>query len=142
VFGIVGAKTTEVSQIEQLSKYRVGVIRAAFGDPIITEKAPAGTTIRRYEDLSGLLQALLAGQVDVIAENSLVPGVLNRMQPSGEFENKIRFSAGYWGMATQKNQDELLAAINAYLTKVKNDGTLDGLYKRYMNVPMPNLSNN
>jgi len=142
VFGIVAAQGTELKTIDDLAKYRVGVIRAAFGDPILTEKAPAGTTIQRYEDLSGLLQALLSGQVDAIAENSLVPGVLNRMQPAGNFENKVRFTAGYWGMAIQKGQPELLAFLNSYLTTIRTDGTLDGLYKSYMNVAMPVLPTN
>ena len=141
VFGIVAPKSLEISSVADLKKYRIGVIRAAFGDPILTAKAPEGTVIQRYDDLSGLLQAMLAGQVDAIAENSLVPGVLNKMKPDGDFENKIRFTAGYWGMAIRPDQENLRQFLNTFLFTIKYDGTLEGLYQKYMNIPTPNLPN-
>jgi polar amino acid transport system substrate-binding protein len=137
VFGIVGPVGTSVKSVDDLAKLRVGVIRAAFGDPILTQRAPRGTVIQRYDDLSGLLQAMLSKQVDVIAENSLAPSVLNGMQSAEKFENKIKFTAGYWGMAIRQDQPNLLQYLNAFLFIVKSDGTMDGLYRKYLNVPMP-----
>ncbi|MBM3523685.1 MAG: transporter substrate-binding domain-containing protein, partial [Alphaproteobacteria bacterium] len=84
--GIIAAKGVNIASLNDLVGKRVGVIRAAFGDPVITEKAPQGTTIQRFDDMSGLLQAMLAGHVDAIFENTLIPGVLNTMRRGGDYE--------------------------------------------------------
>ena len=137
--GIIAAKGTAVASLEDLVGKRVGVIRAAFGDPVITEKAPKGATIQRFDDMSGLLQAMLSGHVDAIFENTLIPGVLNTMRKGGDFETKFVMTAGYWGIAMRPDQENLRSWINAYLFTIKTDGKLDALYRKYMNIPMPQL---
>jgi polar amino acid transport system substrate-binding protein len=137
--GIIAAKGTQISQLSDLVGKKVGVIRAAFGDPVLTKAAPEGTTIQRYDDMSGLLQAQLSGQVDAIFENNLIPGVLNSMKEGGDFETKLQMSAGYWGIAMLPDQQNLLQYINSYLFTIKVDGQLEGLFKKYLNIPMPPL---
>ena len=137
--GIIAAKGTAIASLDDLVNKRVGVIRAAFGDPVITEKAPKGATIQRYDDMSGLLQAMLSGQVDAVFENTLIPGVLNTMRRGGDFETKFVMTAGYWGIAMRPDQENLRTWLNAYLFTIKVDGKLDALYRKYMNIPMPQL---
>lgn len=137
--GIIAAKGTAISQVSDLVGKKVGVIRAAFGDPVLTKNAPEGTTIQRYDDMSGLLQAQLSGQVDAIFENSLIPGVLNTMKQGGDFETKLTMTAGYWGIAMLPDQENLLQFINTYLFTIKVDGQLEALYTKYLNIPMPVL---
>lgn len=137
--GIIAAKGTQISQISDLAGKKIGVIRAAFGDPVITKAAPEGTTIQRYDDMSGLLQAQLSGQVDAIFENTLIPGVLNSMKEGSDFETKLTMSAGYWGVAMLPDQANLLQFINTYIFTIKQDGKLDELSRKYLNVPMPVL---
>jgi polar amino acid transport system substrate-binding protein len=139
--GIIAAKGTQISQLSDLVGKKVGVIRAAFGDPVLTKAAPEGTTIQRYDDMSGLLQAQLSGQVDAIFENNLIPGVLNSMKEGSDFETKVQMSAGYWGIAMLPDQPNLLQYINSYLFTIKVDGQLEGLFKKYLNIPMPPLPN-
>lgn len=137
--GIIATKGSAIASLDDLAGKRVGVIRAAFGDPVITEKAPKGATIQRFDDMSGLLQAMLSGHVDAIFENTLIPGVLNTMRKGGEFETKFVMTAGYWGIAMRPDQENLRSWINAYLFTIKTDGKLDALYRKYMNIPMPQL---
>jgi len=137
--GIIAPKGTAIASLDDLANKRVGVIRAAFGDPVITEKAPKGATIQRYDDMSGLLQAMLSGQVDAVFENTLIPGVLNTMRRGGDFETKFVMTAGYWGIAMRPDQENLRTWLNAYLFTIKVDGKLDALYRKYMNIPMPQL---
>lgn len=137
--GIIAAKGVAVTSLADLVGKKVGVIRAAFGDPVLTKAAPEGTVIQRYDDMSGLLQALLSGQVEAIFENSLIPGVLNTMQAGGDFETKLTLTAGYWGIAMRQDQENLLQWINSYLFTIKTDGQLEALYQKYLNIPMPAL---
>ena len=137
--GIIAAKGTAIATLDDLVGKRVGVIRAAFGDPVITEKAPKGATIQRFDDMSGLLQALLAGHVDAIFENTLIPGVLNTMRRGGDFETKFVMSAGYWGIAMRQDRENLRQWLNSYLFVLKTEGKLDTLHRKYLNIPMPNL---
>jgi polar amino acid transport system substrate-binding protein len=138
-FGIVGPKGLNARSAQDLTGKRVGVIRAAFGDPILTKAAPSGTTIQRYEDMSGLLQAQLSGQVDMIAENALIPGVLNSMKPGGDFETKFSFTVGYWGIAMRQDQMNLLQWVNSWLLVLKMDGELERLHQKYLKISMPFL---
>jgi len=137
--GIIAAKGVSIGALPDLVGKKVGVIRAAFGDPVLTEAAPEGTVIQRYDDMSGLLQALLSGQVEAIFENSLIPGVLNTMQAGGDFETKLTLTAGYWGIAMRQDQPNLLQWINSYLFTIKMDGQLEALYQKHLNLPMPEL---
>lgn len=140
-FGIVAAAGTAIGSVNDLVGKRVGVIRAAFGDPVLTKAAPEGTTIQRFEDMSGLLQAVLSGQVDAIAENSLIPGVLNQMQAGGDFETKITFNVGYWGIAMRQEQMNLLQWVNSWLLTIRTNGDLERLHQQYLHIPMPYLPN-
>lgn len=137
--GIIAAKGTAIASLEDLVGKRVGVIRAAFGDPVLTEQAPRGTTIQRFDDMSGLLQAMLAGHVDAIFENTLIPGVLNTMRRGSSFETKFVMSAGYWGIAMRQDRENLRQWINSYLFTIKTDGKLDALHRKHLNIPMPTL---
>lgn len=137
--GIIAAKGTAIASLEDLVGKRVGVIRAAFGDPVLTEQAPRGTTIQRFDDMSGLLQAMLAGHVDAIFENTLIPGVLNTMRRGSSFETKFVMSAGYWGIAMRQDRENLRQWINSYLFTIKTDGKLDALHRKHLNIPMPAL---
>jgi len=139
VSGIIAAKGTAIASLDDLVGKSVGVIRAAFGDPVITEKAPRGATVQRFDDMSGLLQAMLAGHVDAIFENTLIPGVLNTMRRGGDFETKFVMTAGYWGIAMRQDRENLRQWINSYLFTIKTDGKLDALHRKYLNVPMPAL---
>jgi polar amino acid transport system substrate-binding protein len=137
--GVIATKSAPIKQLSDLVGKKVGVIRAAFGDPIITKAALEGTTIQRYDDMSGLLQAQLSGQVDAIFENSLIPGVLNTMKGGSDYETKFTMTAGYWGIGMRPGQEDLLQYINSYLFVVKTDGTLAKLYEKYLKVPMPDM---
>jgi polar amino acid transport system substrate-binding protein len=137
--GIIAAKGTAIASLDDLVGKNVGVIRAAFGDPVLTAAAPEGTTIQRYDDMSGLLQAQLSGQVDAIFENSLIPGVLNTMREGGDYETKLTLTAGYWGIAMLPDQQNLLQFINSYLFTIKVDGKLEALFDEYLKIPMPTL---
>jgi polar amino acid transport system substrate-binding protein len=137
--GIIATKGTTVTSLDDLVGKKVGVIRAAFGDPVLTKAAKEGTEIQRYDDMSGLLQAQLSGQVDAIFENSLIPAVLNKMQGGGDYETKLTLTAGYWGIAMRQDQENLLRWINSYLFTIRMDGQLDALYRKYLDMPMPDL---
>ena len=137
--GIIAAKGTAIASLDDLAGKRVGVIRAAFGDPVITEKAPKGATIQRFDDMSGLLQAMLSGHVDAVFENTLIPGVLNTMRRGGDFETKFVMTAGYWGIAMRQDQENLRQWLNSYLFVIRMDGQLDALHRKYLKIPMPQL---
>ena len=37
-----------------------------------------------------------------------------------------------WGIAMRKNQPELKAKVDAFITKAKNDGTFDKIREKYL----------
>lgn len=93
--------------------------------------------VRGYPNGPAAIAALKAGQVDAtiidrpVAEDAVSKGQtgfeLATLIPTGEF----------YGLAMAKNTPELEKGVNDALTKMKDDGTLNDLYKKWFKVEVP-----
>ena len=59
-------KARDLNALPTSRAMRVGVARASTQDTAVTEVAPEGTKIRRFDDDATAVQALMSGQVDAI----------------------------------------------------------------------------
>jgi polar amino acid transport system substrate-binding protein len=133
VYGPVGS---DVKSFEDLADKTIGLPRGGSQDPVVTKSALPSTTIQRYDDDAGAVQALLAGQVEYMAiATNLVPQV-EAMAP-GRFENKFALYSQTQGIATRKGEKPLMDEINAYLTEAKSSGKLEALYQKWLGTGLP-----
>ena len=139
ILGVIAEKGKAISKPADLAGLRVGTVRAQFGEPFLVKAAPPGTNIMRFDDLQATMQALLAGQVDAIAENWLIPAELNKLRPGRDYETKLDLSKGYWGMAIRRGQSDLLQYLNSFVFTIKASGELDELHRKYIGLPLPEL---
>ncbi len=65
----------------QLDGKTVGVTRGAVEDMVLSDGAPKGAQIKRYEDNNTTLSAYLSGQVQYIATGNMVVSALARQNP-------------------------------------------------------------
>ena len=139
ILGVIAEKSKAISKPADLAGLRVGTVRAQFGEPFLVKAAPPGTNIMRFDDLQATMQALLAGQVDAIAENWLIPNELNKLRPGRGYETKLDLSKGYWGMAIRRGQGDLLQWLNSFIFAIKAGGELNELHQKYIGLPLPEM---
>ena len=136
VISLVAAKTTEIKTNADMGKYVIGVPRSSTQDTQVTNNAPSGTTIRRFDDDAATIQALLSGQVQAVGANMFYVQRLNQAKPD-TFENKLEFSKLYNGACTRLGEKEINATANAFIDKIKANGELAKIYHKWMKMDPP-----
>jgi polar amino acid transport system substrate-binding protein len=136
--GVFGAKETAVSKPEDLSGKTIGVARASTQDTGVTKIAPKDAKIQRFDDDASAVQALLSGQVELIGVSNVVAAQIETAAP-GRFDQKIQLSQQVQGIAVRKGSTELLAAINAFVEKVKANGELNKIHEKWLGAPLPDF---
>lgn len=135
---LVAAKTLAVKADADMAKLVIGVPRASVQDTDVTKHAPAGTTIRRFDNDAAAIQALLSGQVQAVGGNAFYVRRLNEAAP-GIYENKLEFTQLYNGACTRLDDKELNGALNAFLDKIKANGDLAKIQQKWMGSSMVNF---
>lgn len=133
---VVGPKDREISSFEDLAGLRVGVGQGAASEATMLEKAPPTATVQSFADRAANLQALTAGQVDVIADDNLVLVVLEEAAP-GRYEQKFVTSQLWVGAGLPKGQPDLLKAMNGIIDGMRASGELGEIHKKWRDMPQP-----
>ena len=133
---LVAAKDTPIQDNADMGKYVIGVPRSSAQDTQITANAPAGTTIRRFDDDAATIQALLSGQVQAAGANSFYVQRLNQARP-GAFEKKLSFVSLYNGACTRLGERDINADANRFIDEVKSNGELARIFAKWMGNPPP-----
>ena len=136
---MVGKKSLEVRELADIAKYKVGVTRGALTDDIVSEIAPEGTTIMRFEDDSASQQALLSGQIDLTTTGEAVVENLIAQNPQADLEIKFTTFTQHGSIAMKRNKPELLRWTNTWLMWVKNTGWLESTHRKWLGKEMPAL---
>ena len=80
---LVAAQATPINSNADMAKYVIGVPRSSTQDTQVTNNAPAGTEIRRFDDDAATIQALLSGQVQAVGANLFYPQRLSARRTVG-----------------------------------------------------------
>ena len=129
--GLVAAKDTVVKSNDDMGKLVIGVPRSSVQDTQVTKNAPAGATIRRFDDDAATIQALISGQVQAVGSNMFYVDRLNQAKP-GVFETKLEFSRLYNGACTRLGEKEINAAANSFIEKIRANGELKRITQKWM----------
>ena len=135
--GIFGDGSFTGADIASLAGKSVGVTRGSVEDLALTDMVGADVTVNRYEDNNGTISAFLSGQVDVIATGNVVAAaILDRDPPRlPELKFLIKNSPCYIGL--NKNQPELLTAVNGIIAEMKADGSLNAISQKWLKADLP-----
>ena len=134
---LVAAQATPINSNADMGKFVIGVPRSSTQDTQVTNSAPAGTEIRRFDDDAATIQALLSGQVQAVGANSFYPQRLNAAKPELGFEPKLHFTALYNGACTRLGDKEWNETANKFIDQIKANGKLAAFYAKWMKAPVP-----
>ncbi|ARO15894.1 amino acid ABC transporter substrate-binding protein, PAAT family (plasmid) [Ketogulonicigenium robustum] len=139
--GVYGGTDVQIADAADLAGKTVAVARASTQDIGVTEVAPAGTEIRRFDDDASAVQALMSRQVQAIGLSNVVFTQISGVA-GGRFEKKFDLSSQVQGIAVAPGSDALLAEINAFVVASRTDGTFDGLYQTWLGEDLPDFVKN
>lgn len=133
---LAAPKKTVITRFEDMSKFVIGVPRSSAQDTEVTRRAPAGTTIRRFDDDAATIQAMLSGQVQAVGGNGFYPNKLNAAQPN-MYERKLDFVRQWNGIVTRLGEKEWNAYLNAFIDRQRANGQIAAIYGKWMGYAPP-----
>jgi polar amino acid transport system substrate-binding protein len=133
---VFGPQQLAVAKPEDLAGKTIAVTRDTVEDRALTQLAPAGANIKRYDDNAGAQVAFLSSQTELIATGNAVAGeVLEKsLVKKTVLKFVLRNSPCYIGVA--KGEPELLAKVNAVIAAARQDGRLDRVALHWLNAPL------
>jgi len=136
--GVFGDKNIKVTQAADLAGKTVAVARASTQDTAITKIAPASTKIQRFDDDASAVQALLSGQVGLMGVSNVIAAQIEKAAP-GKYDQKFVFNQQLQGIAIRKGTDDLRVALNAFISKLMQDGRLEAIHKKWLGSSLPDF---
>lgn len=134
--GLYGPADAAVSDYADLSGYSIGVTQGALEDLELTDKAPEGIEIKRFEDNSITASALLAGQVDLIATGNTIAGKLIQDNPDAGIENKFVMKNSPCYIGVRRGDLDMLEWVNVFIRHKRFSGELDTLSQEWFGEPL------
>jgi polar amino acid transport system substrate-binding protein len=136
---VFAPKDKQIASIADLKGLRVGVPRGTVQDVILSKTLGSAVKIARFDDDPSTYQALLAGQVDAIAETGLTGDSFYAQHPEGNIERKFILLQQPNGITMRKDQWNLHQWVNTFVYFIKNNGELAALHDKWFHKPLPNL---
>ena len=136
---VFAPKTRHIETMDDLKGLRVGVPRGTVQDVILTKRFGNDVRMLRFDDDPSTYQALIAGQVDAIAETGLTGDQIYAANPGAGIERKFTLLQQPNGITMRANQWNLHQWVNTFVYFVKNNGELDTIHQRWFHKPLPNL---
>jgi polar amino acid transport system substrate-binding protein len=134
---LLASKKHKIEKIEDAKNLRIGVPRGAAQDKAITTLLGDIPNIRRFDDDSSTMQALVSGQVDAIGGNTTYKINLDKAAPGNDFEQKLVFNQQWQGICTLLGDEQLNTWLNKFIDKIIADGRLEAINKKWLGQSMP-----
>lgn len=122
-----------VASVDDLPGKRIGVQLGTTGDTYVTdyEEDGSGTVVERYNKGADAIQALKQGKIDCVLIDEQ-PAIKFVEQNRGLRILEEEFTLEEYAFAIAKGNEELLEKVNAAVTQLKEDGTLDNINRNYI----------
>lgn len=118
---------SKVTGLDDLAGKRIGVQKATTGASYAKENSDA--KIQEFPDDSKLFQALKAGAIDAILQDS---GPNKIHAEDGKYVIVASYETDEdYGFAIRKGNDELLEDVNGALQTLRDNGSYDKIYAKY-----------
>lgn len=134
--GIYGPADANVSGYDDLGGYSIGVTQGSLEDLEVSEKAPEGVEIKRFEDNSVTVSALLANQVDLIATGNTIAGKVIQDNPAAGLANKFVMKNSPCYIGVRRGDLDMLEWINVFVRHKRFSGDFDRLSQEWFGEPL------
>lgn len=126
-----------LKSLADLSGKRVAVTRGTTYDTQVTSKAPPDAEIVRFEDEATTMTALVSGQVEIVAQSFALTPLLQKRNPSKDFETKFVLEEVLFGIGVRKNDAALRDWSNQWVKTNLKSGRLNQIFHKFMGVDLP-----
>ncbi|MBO8164309.1 MAG: basic amino acid ABC transporter substrate-binding protein [Brevibacillus sp.] len=131
---IMVAEDSPVTKLDDLKGMTIGVQGGTTG-AIAVKKAFGDTYegLREYEDTPSAVDDFFNGRVQAVVADNGVLSLYTKKTTGKKFKlvKDDSFEKEYYGIMVKKGNTELLEKLNAGLKTIKDNGTLDNIYKQY-----------
>ncbi len=134
--GIYGPADANVAGYDDLGGYSIGVTQGSLEDLEVSEKAPEGVEIKRFEDNSVTVSALLANQVDLIATGNTIAGKVIQDNPAAGLANKFVMKNSPCYIGVRRGDLDMLEWINVFVRHKRFSGDFDRLSQEWFGEPL------
>jgi polar amino acid transport system substrate-binding protein len=132
----IGPKALKVTTAADLAGKTVAVNRGTLEDTSLTEAAPKTADIKRFDNYNGVITAFLSGQVQLIVVGNDVGASVLAKKPSLEPEQKFQLMSSPDHIALNKNEPAFKQALEAAITQMKADGSLNAISVQWLQKPL------
>jgi len=134
--GIYGAASEQVSDYDDLAEKTVGVTQGSVEDIELTDKAPESIEIKRFEDNSVTISALLSNQVELVATGNTIAGEVIKNNPDKSIENKFVMKNSPCYIGLRRGDLDMLEWVNVFVRNKRFSGELDTLSQEWFGEPL------
>ncbi|CAM5777350.1 amino acid ABC transporter substrate-binding protein [Labrys miyagiensis] len=136
---IMGPKDLKIAKPEDLVGVTIGVARASTQDITVSQIAPPGAQIMRFDDDATTTQAIISGQVQTIGASNTVLAQLTKDYASLNIEAKFKMKEQANGMAFRKADTALQEWCNTFIAEIVADGQLSQINQKWFGSPLSPL---
>lgn len=136
---VYAAPGVAIASPADLGGKSLAVTRGAVEDLLISELAPEGTQIRRYEDNATTIAAYLSGQAEVLVTGNVVAAQIMRDNADARMESKFLLRESPCFIGLRQGEVGLLQWLNVFILHKKLSGELDALALQWFGEPLPTL---
>jgi polar amino acid transport system substrate-binding protein len=126
---------SDVKTVADLDGITVGAQQGTTGEEFVEEETKA-SEVRSYPEGPDLVTPLNGGTIDAAVLDIPVAENLAASQPGFEVAAEIKTGEEY-GLVVPQGEEELLDEVNEALQEIKDDGTLNELYEKWVEVEAP-----
>ena len=127
---IIVPEDSDIASVEDLADHMIGTQRATTGN-IYCEEDFGADHVTTYDNGLTAVQALNNGQVDCVVIDSAPAEEFVKANPGLKILDTEYVTEDY-AIGVSKDNPELLEAVNAALTKLQNDGTVQAIIDKYI----------
>ena len=126
---------SDITSVDDLAGKQVGVQLGTTGDIWASENTEA--EVVRYDEVTLAFQALGNGDVDAIINDAPTSADILKANPEiGGMIIGEPFTDEFYGIAVNKDRQDVLKAINEGLAAIRASGEYDEIYAKWLGVPV------
>ena len=134
---LIVAPGSDVATVEDLADLNVAAQNGTTGLQYAKDETDAAN-VQGFPQGPDVVNAVRAGQVDAGILDQ--PVAQDAVEKAGGIEVAQVIPTGeLYGLAFPQDSDNLREAVNSELAKMKQDGTLDKIYKKYFGIAAPDV---
>ena len=135
---IAAPASSPIKDWADLKGKTVTVTRGTTQDTDLTKiAAEKGFSVARYDDDSTLVTAALSGQAPIISTSATLVKQIHDKDTSKAFEPKITIKVLNLAIGVRKDEPQLLAKVNDWITTNLKNGKLNDIYQKFHGSPLP-----